>query len=74
VILTHDSISYPGMTAQQTAVAEQAWRDGHQKLAALSSRGSARVVPGTGHHIQIEKPEAVIEAVRQAIAQVREAP
>jgi pimeloyl-ACP methyl ester carboxylesterase len=71
VVLTHSEIRYPGMTADQTAVAEQAWRAGHQRLAALSSRGSARVVPGTGHHIQIEQPQAVIDAVRQVIAQLR---
>jgi pimeloyl-ACP methyl ester carboxylesterase len=71
VVLTHDRITYPGMTAEQTAVAEQAWRAGHQQLAALSSRGSSRVVPGTGHHIQIEQPQAVIDAVRQVIAQLR---
>jgi hypothetical protein len=40
----------------------------HQDMAALSSRGSHRVVD-CGHGIQWERPDAVVEAVREVLAQ-----
>ena len=40
-------------------------------LAALSSRGRQVVVAGSGHHIHIERPEAVVEAIREVLAGVR---
>jgi pimeloyl-ACP methyl ester carboxylesterase len=43
------------------------WRDAHEKLAALSTKGQHRVVEGSGHNIQLLKPEAVIEAVDQVL-------
>ena len=35
----------------------------HDELAALSRRGSNRVVPGAGHFIQTDRPQAVIQGV-----------
>jgi pimeloyl-ACP methyl ester carboxylesterase len=37
----------------------------------LTTRGTQRVVAGAGHHIQVEKPEAVIEAVLEVLKQVK---
>jgi pimeloyl-ACP methyl ester carboxylesterase len=39
------------------------WSARHQALAHLSSRGVHRIVYGSGHAIQVEKPQAVIDAV-----------
>lgn len=46
-------------------------KQGHDRLAKLSTRGRNRVVPGTSHYIQIIKPKAVISAVDEVIAQAR---
>jgi pimeloyl-ACP methyl ester carboxylesterase len=43
----------------------------HDELAALSSRGVNRVVPGTTHFIQQIKPQAVIDAVDEVVDEVR---
>ena len=43
----------------------------HRQSAALSRRGTHRVVPGTSHNIEIDAPEAVVEAVREVLAQLR---
>ena len=72
IVLTHGKAPvYPGLTAAQNAAIEKAWGDGHDRLAALSTRGSNTVVPDSGHSIQHEKPQAVIDAIQKAIAMLR---
>ena len=48
-----------------------AWRAGHDALAALSTRGDNTIVAGAGHYIQIDRPQAVIDAIRRVVAVVR---
>ena len=61
----------PGLNAAQNEAVNRAWAEGHDRLAALSSRGSNRVVPNSGHYIQIDQPQAVIDAVTSAVTQIR---
>lgn len=62
----------PGVPAASVAAIEAAWKAGHDRIAALSARGVSKVVPNTGHYIQIDQPEAVIDAVRRVVDEVRE--
>jgi pimeloyl-ACP methyl ester carboxylesterase len=39
----------------------------HEEVAALSTRGSERVVPGAGHIIQADKPQAVVKAINEVL-------
>ncbi len=71
IVLTHGHMNYPGVTPRQNALIEKAWLAGHERLAALSRRGSNTVVPGSGHFIQLDQPQAVIDAVNRAIAGLR---
>ncbi|MFB9290497.1 alpha/beta fold hydrolase [Pseudoduganella plicata] len=43
----------------------------HKEVAALSSRGSQRVVPGAGHIIQQDRPEAVVRAITDVLDELR---
>ena len=43
----------------------------HRRSAALSRRGRQRVVPGTGHNIEIDDPGAIVEAVAEVLAELR---
>jgi len=61
----------PGFTTEQSAAIDRAWGAGHDRLAALSTRGSNIVVPGAGHYIQYDQPRAVIDAVTRALAEIR---
>ena len=71
-ILTHSkSDTYPNFTPSQIAAIEQAWNEGHNRLAGLSRRGGNTVVPESSHYIQIDQPKAVIEAVLKVVAEVR---
>jgi pimeloyl-ACP methyl ester carboxylesterase len=40
----------------------------HEHDARLSTRGEHLVVPGTGHWINLDAPEAIAEAVRRVIS------
>lgn len=42
-----------------------------KETAALSTRGQQRVVPGAGHVIHADKPEAVVDAVLEVLKQVK---
>jgi pimeloyl-ACP methyl ester carboxylesterase len=42
----------------------------HKETAALSTRGRQRVVPGAGHVIHADKPEAVVEAVLEVLKSI----
>ncbi len=45
----------------------------HDKLAALSTRGINARVPGTSHYIHQIKPQVVIDAVNEVVAEARAA-
>ena len=42
-----------------------------KEMAALSTRGKQRIVPGAGHVIHADKPEAVVQAVLEVLKQVK---
>ncbi|MGH9862116.1 MAG: alpha/beta fold hydrolase [Candidatus Acidiferrales bacterium] len=42
-----------------------------EALAALSSRGTHRVAPDSGHWIQLEQPQQVIDAIREVVLKAR---
>jgi pimeloyl-ACP methyl ester carboxylesterase len=47
------------------------WNDLHQDLAQLSSRGVHRIIKGSGHDIQMDKPQAVIDAVNEVLRELQ---
>ena len=49
---------------------QKVWIAMHEALAHLSSRGVHRIIKGSGHHIQLDKPEAVIDAVDEVLRQL----
>lgn len=42
-----------------------------KEIAAFSTRGKLRVVPGAGHIIHANKPEAVVKAIEEVLAQIK---
>ena len=61
----------PGVPPAYIHQVEGAWRAGHDRIAALSTRGDNTIVPGARHYIQIDRPTAVIDAVRRVVAVAR---
>lgn len=48
------------------------WADSHQALARLSRRGERRVAEGSGHLVQLDRPQAVIDAVLDVVRAARQ--
>jgi pimeloyl-ACP methyl ester carboxylesterase len=46
------------------------WTALQQGLAHLSSRGVHRIIKDSGHHIQLDKPQAVIDAMDEVLRQL----
>lgn len=68
VVLTH---SFWEMTPPFGEIGWQSWVTAHQQSAALSSRGTQRMVPMTRHNIQVDQPQAVIDAVVEVLDAIR---
>ena len=65
-------IVIPGMSAAQIEAFFETIKHGHDRLAALSSRGINIVVPDSGHYIQYDHPEVVIEHVKSLVDATRD--
>jgi pimeloyl-ACP methyl ester carboxylesterase len=61
----------PGATAEETEAVYRVWMTMHDEMAALSTKGVNRPVPGAGHYIQQEQPAVVVGAVNEVVAAVR---
>ena len=63
------------LTASRTvdAIGPQ-WLRLHQELATLSSRGVQCTVADSGHYVQLDRPQAVIGAITNMLAQARAMP
>ena len=73
LVLTRGVSPYAAPDQPQSAV-NKAMEDEneqlHKELAALSTKGAQRVVPGAGHAIQSEQPAAVTAAVLEMLKQI----
>lgn len=64
VVLTH---SLWDMTPPLGEIGYNAYVVAHRQTAALSTRGTQRMVPMSRHNIQIDQPQAVIDAVAEVL-------
>ena len=70
IVLSHDpdKMRFPG---NLTEPVNREWARMQEELAHLSSNGSHLVVKGSGHDIQIDHPEAVVDAIREVVGKAR---
>jgi pimeloyl-ACP methyl ester carboxylesterase len=54
----------------QRKAADAAWRAGHERIAASSTRGRYVPVAHSSHNVQEDRPDAIADAVATAIAQI----
>ena len=64
VVLSRDRAE-AGMDKDDSAQTEKIWATMQQELAALSSHSRRVVVTQSGHGIQLDEPQAVIDAIRE---------
>jgi pimeloyl-ACP methyl ester carboxylesterase len=74
VVLSHDpnkpSADLPADIDKPT---NDAWERMQEELAHLSTRGTQTVAKNSAHYIQIDRPDVVIEAIRDVVEQARAA-
>jgi pimeloyl-ACP methyl ester carboxylesterase len=62
---------FAGMPADQAEQAEQTWQDMQADLAKLSSNSQLLVSEKSGHGIQIDQPELVVDVIRRMVESTR---
>ena len=72
VLTAGESDAYPELTGEQTNAMNRLWFQMHEELTALSSHGSHRRVEHSAHYIQKDRPDVVIDAVREVVRDVRQ--
>ena len=63
-----------GITDEQARAQREVWNELQRELTALSSRGKRLIAGNSGHVIQLEQPQLVIDAVTAMIAELRGVP
>ena len=71
VLTAGDRMALPGISAAQADAVFKVWQQGHDAIAARSSRGRNQIVPHTSHYIQFYQPAVVIGAIRELVTQAR---
>jgi pimeloyl-ACP methyl ester carboxylesterase len=72
-VLSHDpNTPQPDLPEDLVKPTNDAWQQMQEELSQLSTRGTRVVAKNSGHYIQLDRPELVIEAVRQVVGQVRQ--
>lgn len=59
------------LAADETMRTNPLWPEYQDRQAAMSTHGRLIVVEGSGHYIQMDHPDVVIDAVRQVVLQAR---
>lgn len=68
IVLSHGKEQpMPGLPAEAIREFEQTFQQMHVELAALSSNGKRIVAEQSGHYIQLDQPELVIDAIREVV-------
>jgi pimeloyl-ACP methyl ester carboxylesterase len=74
VVLSHDpDVPQPDLPEDLFKPTNDAWQQMQQELAHLSTRGTQLIAKNSGHYIQLDRPDLVIEAIRTVVDQARQA-
>jgi pimeloyl-ACP methyl ester carboxylesterase len=74
VVLSHDpDMPQPDLPEDLVKPTNDAWEQMQEELTHLSTRGKQVIAKRSGHYIQLDRPDLVIEAVRSVVDQTRKA-
>jgi len=74
VVLSHDPDKpQPDLPEDLVKPTNDAWGKMQEELAHLSTKGTQTIAKNSGHYIQLDRPELVIEAIRNVVDQARQA-
>lgn len=70
-VLSHDPEQpQPGIPADLGKKIDEAWEKMQQELAQLSTKGTRTIAKNSGHYIQLDRPDVVVEAVQDVVEQI----
>ena len=73
VVLSHDPDKpQPDLPEDLVKPTNDAWQQMQEELAQLSTKGTQVIAKNSGHYIQLDRPDLVIEAVRSIVDQARD--
>ena len=64
-VMTAEHRNHPGLSDARLAMLDRAWAEGVDRWAGLSEASRIQTVAGTGHHIEIDAPAAVVSAITE---------
>jgi pimeloyl-ACP methyl ester carboxylesterase len=64
IVVTTDRDSYPGLAASEAAHLNDVWNAGQTHWASLGSAAQLVSDDHTGHNIQIDRPDVVLDKIR----------
>jgi pimeloyl-ACP methyl ester carboxylesterase len=72
VVLSHDpNTPQPDLPEDLVKPTNDAWEKMQEELAHLSTRGTQVIAKNSGHYVQLDRPDLVVEAVRKVVDQAR---
>jgi pimeloyl-ACP methyl ester carboxylesterase len=63
---------FPGLSAEENLRYEREWQQMQSELAALSSRGERVTAARSGHYVQLEQPQVVVDAILRVVLAARQ--
>lgn len=73
-VLSHDpERQQPDLPADLEKPTNDAWEKMQEELVHLSTRGTQTIAKNSGHYIQLDRPDVVIDAIRNVVDQSRQA-
>lgn len=66
-----EELQAQGLTAEEGLAQQALWRGLHEDEARWSTRSRHELVPDAGHYIQLDRPDAVVRAIKEIVAAVR---
>jgi pimeloyl-ACP methyl ester carboxylesterase len=74
VVLSHDPSKLQfELPADLDKPVNDTWQQMQNELAQLSTAGTHVIAKNSGHYIQLDRPELVVEAVRQVVDRAHQA-
>jgi pimeloyl-ACP methyl ester carboxylesterase len=74
-VLSHDPATpQPDLLQDLVQPINRAWEQMQEELAHLSTRGTHEIAKNSGHYIQLDRPELVIEAVHRVFTEASKSP
>ena len=67
IVIRHGKPMFGSLSLQAAEEMEQKWQAYQEEIAGKSSAGRIMVAEASGHGIQVEQPDIIVEAVQQLL-------